>query len=56
MSALILFSMEVHYSGILAQGEMSVLVNVEPEGVVAIPGKQEREYVMFNIGTTNFGF
>ncbi|XP_051136961.1 uncharacterized protein LOC127255473 [Andrographis paniculata] len=28
---------------------MSVLVNVKPEGVVAIPGKQEREYIMFNI-------
>ncbi|KAH6783833.1 caveolin-1 protein [Perilla frutescens var. hirtella] len=31
------------------QGEMSVLVNLEPEGVVALPGKQEREYAMFNI-------
>ncbi|XP_051134602.1 uncharacterized protein LOC127253855 isoform X2 [Andrographis paniculata] len=28
---------------------MSVLVNVKPEGIVAIPGKQEREYVVFNI-------
>lgn len=31
------------------QGNMSVLVNVEPEGVVAIPGKHEREYAVFNI-------
>lgn len=31
------------------QSEMSVLVNVEPEGFVAIPGKREREYVVFNI-------
>ncbi|CAA0810543.1 Unknown protein [Striga hermonthica] len=31
------------------QGRMYVLLNVEPEGVVAIPGKQEREYIMFNI-------
>ena len=33
---------------------MSVLVNVEPEGVVAIPGKQETEYIIFNIGTPVF--
>ncbi|KAK4388789.1 hypothetical protein Sango_2215900 [Sesamum angolense] len=31
------------------QGGMSVLINVKPEGIVAIPGIQEREYVMFNI-------
>ncbi|KAK6161919.1 hypothetical protein DH2020_001760 [Rehmannia glutinosa] len=31
------------------QGGVYVLVNVEPEGVVALPGKQETEYVMFNI-------
>lgn len=31
------------------QGAMSVLVNVEPEGVVAIPGKHEREHAVFNI-------
>ncbi|KAL3650776.1 hypothetical protein CASFOL_007179 [Castilleja foliolosa] len=34
---------------LLEEGEMYVLVNVEPEGIVAIPGEQEREYVMFNI-------
>ncbi|PIN24719.1 hypothetical protein CDL12_02542 [Handroanthus impetiginosus] len=34
---------------LIEQGEMYVLVNVETEGVVAMPGKQEREYVMFNI-------
>ncbi|VFQ84693.1 unnamed protein product [Cuscuta campestris] len=28
---------------------MFVLVTVEPEGVVAMPGVQEREFVMFNI-------
>ncbi|KAG6389449.1 hypothetical protein SASPL_150917 [Salvia splendens] len=33
----------------LVYGDMSVLVNVEPEGVVAIPGKQEMEHIMFNI-------
>ncbi|XP_073283220.1 uncharacterized protein [Primulina huaijiensis] len=31
------------------QSETSVLVNVEPEGFVAIPGKREQEYVIFNI-------
>ncbi|KAM1013299.1 hypothetical protein ACFX13_044033 [Malus domestica] len=31
------------------QGEMSVLVSVEPEGVVAIPNVQEREHIIFNI-------
>ncbi|XP_020550079.1 uncharacterized protein LOC105164710 isoform X1 [Sesamum indicum] len=31
------------------QGGMSMLVNVKPEGVVAIPGLQERDYIMFNI-------
>ncbi|KAL0330745.1 UNVERIFIED_CONTAM: hypothetical protein Sangu_1620000 [Sesamum angustifolium] len=31
------------------QGGISVLINVKPEGIVAIPGIQEREYVMFNI-------
>ncbi|XP_073123623.1 uncharacterized protein [Henckelia pumila] len=31
------------------QSEMSVLVNVEPEGFVAISGKLEQEYVIFNI-------
>ncbi|KAG6409578.1 hypothetical protein SASPL_127618 [Salvia splendens] len=36
-------------TSLIEQGEMSVLVNVEPEGVVAIPGKQETEYIIFNI-------
>ncbi|KAL8063265.1 hypothetical protein ABFS82_01G017000 [Erythranthe guttata] len=31
------------------QGGIYVMVNVEPEGIVALPGKHEREYVMFNI-------
>ncbi|XP_048436252.1 uncharacterized protein LOC103951769 isoform X3 [Pyrus x bretschneideri] len=31
------------------QGDMSVLVSVEPEGVVAIPNVQEREHIIFNI-------
>ncbi|RAL52898.1 hypothetical protein DM860_007666 [Cuscuta australis] len=31
------------------QDGMFVLVTVEPEGVVAMPGVQEREFVMFNI-------
>lgn len=35
---------------------MYVLVSVEPEGIVAVPGVQEREDVMFNIGTMNFCF
>ncbi|KAL0394131.1 UNVERIFIED_CONTAM: hypothetical protein Slati_4379300 [Sesamum latifolium] len=38
------------------QGGISVLVNVKPEGVVAIPGIQEREYVMFNIGKSSKRF
>ncbi|KAL3645193.1 hypothetical protein CASFOL_010373 [Castilleja foliolosa] len=36
-------------NGMYSLGEMYVAVNVEPEGIVAIPGEQEREYVMFNI-------
>ncbi|KAL1552381.1 hypothetical protein AAHA92_13184 [Salvia divinorum] len=36
-------------TSLIEQGEMSVLVNVEPEGVVAIPGKREMEYIIFNI-------
>ncbi|CAK9158816.1 unnamed protein product [Ilex paraguariensis] len=31
------------------QGGMYVLVTVEPEGIVAIPHGQEREYVIYNI-------
>ncbi|KAL3498532.1 hypothetical protein ACH5RR_041264 [Cinchona calisaya] len=31
------------------QGGFYVLVNVVPEGVVAIPGAQERKYIIFNI-------
>ncbi|GKV09995.1 hypothetical protein SLEP1_g21424 [Rubroshorea leprosula] len=31
------------------QGELYVLVTVEPEGVVAIPNVKEREFVIFNI-------
>ncbi|KAL2483977.1 hypothetical protein Fot_45421 [Forsythia ovata] len=31
------------------QQGLHVLVNVEPEGVVAIPGKPERKFVIFNI-------
>lgn len=31
------------------QGGVFVLVTVEPEGVVAIPNVQEREYIIFNI-------
>ncbi|GER25607.1 hypothetical protein STAS_01205 [Striga asiatica] len=34
---------------LVEQGRMYVLLNVEPEGVVAIPGKQERDYITFNI-------
>lgn len=29
---------------------MFVLVNVEPEGIVAIPGVKEREHIIYNIG------
>lgn len=29
---------------------MYVLVTVEPEGVVAMPNVQEREFIIFNIG------
>ncbi|XP_019246938.1 PREDICTED: uncharacterized protein LOC109226589 isoform X2 [Nicotiana attenuata] len=32
------------------KGGTSVLVNVEPEGIVAIPGVKERKYVIYNIG------
>lgn len=32
------------------QGGMYVLVTVEPEGVVAMPNVQEREFIIFNIG------
>ncbi|OIT01694.1 PREDICTED: uncharacterized protein LOC109226589 isoform X1 [Nicotiana attenuata] len=31
------------------KGGTSVLVNVEPEGIVAIPGVKERKYVIYNI-------
>ncbi|WMV42450.1 hypothetical protein MTR67_035835 [Solanum verrucosum] len=31
------------------KGEMFVLVNVEPEGIVAIPGVKEREHIIYNI-------
>ncbi|KAL9254302.1 hypothetical protein AKJ16_DCAP16321 [Drosera capensis] len=34
-------------------GGMYVLVTVEPEGIVAIPGVQEREFILFNIGEVN---
>ncbi|KAL9249439.1 hypothetical protein AKJ16_DCAP00752 [Drosera capensis] len=33
----------------MCQGGMYVLVTVEPEGIVAIPGVQEREFILFNI-------
>ncbi|CAA2976261.1 uncharacterized protein LOC111402439 isoform X1 [Olea europaea subsp. europaea] len=36
------------------QQGLHVMVNVEPEGVVAIPGKQERKFVIFNIGNLKF--
>lgn len=29
---------------------MHVLVTVEPEGVVAMPNVEEREFIIFNIG------
>lgn len=32
------------------QGGFYVLITVEPEGFVAIPGVQERENILFNIG------
>lgn len=32
------------------QGEMYVLVIVEPAGIVAMPHGQERQFVIFNIG------
>ncbi|XP_015083455.1 uncharacterized protein LOC107026863 isoform X1 [Solanum pennellii] len=31
------------------EGKMFVLVNVEPEGIVAIPGVKEREHIIYNI-------
>lgn len=34
---------------IFIQGGLYVLVNVQPEGFVAIPGVQERRHVIFNI-------
>ncbi|KAL1532546.1 hypothetical protein AAHA92_32540 [Salvia divinorum] len=36
-------------TSLIEQGDMSVLVNVESEGIVALSGKQEMEYIMFNI-------
>ncbi|CAA3009332.1 uncharacterized protein LOC111384093 isoform X9 [Olea europaea subsp. europaea] len=39
---------EVKISYPASQG-LHVLLNVESEGVVAIPGKQERKFVIFNI-------
>ncbi|CAK9175450.1 unnamed protein product [Ilex paraguariensis] len=38
------------------QGGMYVLVTVEPEGIVAIPHGQEREYVIYNIGNSDILF
>lgn len=53
---IILFSSEVLNFGVLFffQQGLHVMVNVEPEGVVAIPGKQERKFVIFNIGNLKF--
>lgn len=31
-----------------------MLVSVQPEGFVAIPGVRERKYVIFNIGKDEF--
>jgi hypothetical protein len=31
-------------------------VTVEPEGVVAIPNVQEREYIIFNIGKVDITY
>lgn len=33
-----------------------MLVTVEPEGVVAIPNVQEREYIIFNIGKVDINY
>lgn len=33
-----------------SQKKLHVLVNVIPEGIVAIPGVKERKYIIFNIG------
>ena len=42
-----------YYVYCIAQGGMYVLVTVEPEGVVAIPNVQEREEIIFNIGSVH---
>ncbi|XP_047974044.1 uncharacterized protein LOC125216393 [Salvia hispanica] len=36
-------------TSLIEQGDISVFVNVEPEGVVTTSGKREMEYIMFNI-------
>lgn len=36
-----------------AQGGIYVLVAVEPEGIVAIPHVDERQFIIFNIGRQN---
>ncbi|XP_047251720.1 uncharacterized protein LOC107838844 isoform X1 [Capsicum annuum] len=41
--------------GILSQGGTFVLVNVEPEGIVAKPGVKERKHIIYNIGIANVG-
>lgn len=35
----------------VVQGGVNVLVTVEPEGVVALKNVQERELIIFNIGS-----
>lgn len=35
---------------------MYVLVNVEPEGVVAMRNVSERQFILFNIGSARFLF
>lgn len=47
-------SNRLHIIYIFIQGGLYVLVSVQPEGFVAIPGVRERKDVIFNIGKDEF--
>lgn len=46
--------LRIIYIYIYIQGGFYVLVSVQPEGFVAIPGVRERKDVIFNIGKNEF--
>ncbi|GAB2302660.1 hypothetical protein Dimus_036658 [Dionaea muscipula] len=50
----LIFKTEGITTTIADQGGLYVLVTVEPEGIVAIPGAQDREFILFNIDEGNF--